>query len=65
MPDTPPDSPKGTRRKWVAPTLTRHDSLSAMTQQYYPQQYPPGHPGNMQFGTYADTTIPGSAGVFI
>ena len=65
MPDTAPPRSQAPRRPWIAPTLTRHESLSAMTQQYYPPQpYPPGHPGNLQFGTFADT-IPGSAGVFI
>ena len=65
MKDSPSTTPKTPRRPWIAPTLTRHESLSAMTQQYYaPQPYPPGHPGNLQFGTYADS-IPGSSGVFI
>ena len=78
----PPRRPKGEtmsetaqarpqdRRSWIAPTLTRHESLAAMTQQYYPQQDPnmgqPGYPGdpNYPFGTFADS-IPGSGGFFV
>ena len=52
------------RRRWVEPTLTRHESLTALTQQDY-GQYPPGYypQGYSSMGTYSDS-IPGSVTVF-
>ena len=40
----------------MEPSLTRHESLTALTQQDY-GMYPPGHPLNSPFGPYADTII--------
>ena len=51
------------RRPWLAPTLTRHESLTALTQAQDPQEmYPPGMgPYPPGFGPYADE-IPCSQG---
>jgi len=49
-------NPKPPRRPWMEPSLTRHESLTALTQQNY-GLYPPGHPMNSPFGPYADTII--------
>jgi len=46
----------------MEPSLTRHESLVALTQQDY-GMYPPGHPGNQYPGAFADS-IPGSVTVF-
>ena len=59
-----PDS--RSKRPWIAPTLTRHETLAALTQTQDPQ-YPPGMgpygPYPPGFGPYADS-IPGSTGFF-
>jgi hypothetical protein len=54
-----PDS-QNPRRPWVTPTLTRHESLTALTQVQDPGMYPPGMypPG---FSPYADP-VPCSQG---
>ena len=63
MPAATPSNPIPTRRQWVEPTLTRHDSLTALTQQDY-GQYPPGYDAQAyQMGVYADS-VPGSVTVF-
>jgi hypothetical protein len=41
-PTSNPGSPHQ-RRPWLAPTLTRHESLTSLTRtQYPPEAYPPG-----------------------
>ncbi len=50
---------KPSRRPWVEPVLTRHESLAALTR----QNPPPGYPGAPP-GTYVDT-LPGSGGFFV
>ena len=51
-------------RQWVEPTLVKHESLSALTQQDY-GQYPPGYgPPGYPMGAFADS-IPGSTGFFV
>ena len=63
MSPTTPDNPIPKRRRWVEPTLTRHESLTALTQQDY-GQYPPGYyPQGYSMGVYADS-VPGSVTVF-
>lgn len=55
-----PDSPTPPRRRWVEPTLTRHESLTALTQQDYPPGY---YPEGYSMGVYADS-VPGSVTIF-
>lgn len=56
--------PESPRRQWVEPTLTRHESLNALTQQNY-GPYPPGYfPPGYSVEMYGDT-IPGSTGFFV
>ena len=67
MHDDAPDNPAAPQREWVEPTLTKHESLSALTQQDYgaypppPGYYPPGYPS---MGVYGDS-VPGSSGFFV
>ena len=61
---TPKSDSPDQRRPWLAPTLTRHESLTALTQQQYPppEAYPPGmSPYPPGFGAQADD-IPCSQG---
>ena len=62
VPDSKVHSPTQ-RRPWLAPTLTRHESLTALTQVQDPQEmYPPGmSPYPPGFGPYADQ-VPCSQG---
>ena len=59
-----PNNPKVLLRQWIEPTLIKHESLSALTQQDYgpypPGYFPPGYP----VGAFADS-IPGSGGFFV
>ena len=57
------DNSKGPRRQWVEPTLTKHESLTALTQQDY-GAYPMGYGSEgYPMGAYADS-VPGSVTVF-
>ena len=47
------------RRQWAEPRLTRHESLTALTQ----QDYGPYAPGSYEAAVYADS-VPGSVTVF-
>ena len=58
-----PNNSNAPRRPWVEPTLTRHQSLTALTQQDY-GPYPMGYSSSgYPIGAFADT-IPGSVTVF-